>query len=275
MNRPNPRAPLSQDEQRKFSALILLDRIIAAPGTLHAALLGKDDAFLEPLFDYLMAEDLAEVGDDDHFRATRKGNRAYQQLMHQQKSYLVHFDIYAAVDLSEGTFGDATMDDLEDGRWSDMRVAVAEYKGIDPYRMVFLSILSDGGYFENPDWKYDLSLGSNFFTELGDIVASQIRVEELGYETEEGEHVPGEAVMEDIILQGAQENRTRLESARRQQEMFEEAEGRPHPATDQQQEPAYDAAGQVIWQPYQPWSPMDGYLASALFVESFWHAPYW
>ena len=80
------------------------------------------------------------MGEDDYYITNDKGLEIYQKFTEQQESYVSHFDIYAYVDLQEGVFADPQSDLLEGGRWSDLRVAVAEYKGIDPYRVVFLSM---------------------------------------------------------------------------------------------------------------------------------------
>ncbi|MEZ7973398.1 MAG: hypothetical protein QMC48_00005, partial [SAR324 cluster bacterium] len=82
----------------------------------------------------------------------------------------------------------------------DLRVAVAEYKGIDPYRVVFLALMSTDNFYENPDWKFDLSLGT-LFDEMEQIVQDQLCVEDLSYKDEE-EQVSGEDVIRDIIEQG-------------------------------------------------------------------------
>ena len=118
----------------------------------------------------------------------------------QQESYVSHFDVYAYVDLHEGIFADPQSDLLEGDRWSDLRVAVAEYKGIDPYRVVFLSMLADGVWFENPDWRFDLGMGT-LLDNLESLVMDQLSVDELGYEDDQG-MVEGEEVIADVIEQG-------------------------------------------------------------------------
>ena len=124
-------------------------------------------------------------------------------MVQQQVSYQAHFEIYAFVDLGAGTFADPETDLLEDERWADLRVAVAEQKGIDPYRVVFLAMLSDESFFASPDWYFDLAMGT-LFDELESITKEQIRIDELGYEDEDGNEVMGEEVIADVIEQGSQ-----------------------------------------------------------------------
>ncbi len=269
---PAPRPRLDEALQRQFAGLILMDRVINEPEHYHAALLEQeDDELLEKLFEYLSAEDLVEIAEDDHYRPTERGRQAYQNMLHQQQSYLVHFDIFARVDLADGTFADLDQDFLEDSRWNDLRVAVAEYKGVDIYRLIFLAMLAEGKFFENPDWKFDLALGSSFFKELEEVASSQISVGELGYVAEDGARVSGEDVIEDVILQGSSVNKERMERERaRQQSLLNEEQEQARRDDD---DDGYEDQWMMV--PYDPWLPMAAYAGSALFVEALWLSAFW
>lgn len=272
MSEPTQRNPLTEQTCRQFAYLALLERIISESEQFQVELLDREATLLEPLLDAMMGEDLIAVGDDDRFAPTTKGRQAYQTMLHQQHSYLAHFEVYAAVDLSGGEFGDADHDDLETPTFTDLRVAVAEYKGMDPYRMVFLSMLADGSFFQNPGWKFDIALGSSFFKEMEEIVRSQIDISELGYTEEDGEEVSGEAVLEDIILQGARVNRERLEAVKeseQQENLFQDQQG------DRRREDSEDGGLDWGFVPYDPFFPMAAYMGSALFIESVWLSGYW
>jgi hypothetical protein len=267
------RLPLSDAQRQVFAALILLDRVATQPGAFHAALMeARDDAFLEPTFRFLQQEDLVEVGDDDHYRPTERGRRAYAGLLRRRQSYLAHFEIFARVDLAAGTFAEPD-DPYDNPRWSDLRVAVAEYKGIDPYRIVFLAMLSDEAFFRERDWKFDLALGSSLFRELEEIIASQITIAELGYRTENDEEIFGDSVLEDVILQGARRNREHLERERALQPGF-----LPEP---DREVPAAGANGgsadkrEEADESYDPFRALAFYESSALYVEPLWLADFW
>lgn len=264
----------------------MLDRVITLDNAYHAGLLeAEDDALLESVFDYLTREGLVDIGEDDHYRATGVGRRVYQKMLHQQQSYLANFDVFARVDLAEGTFGDPERDHPDDPRWTDLRVAVAEFKEIESNRMVFLAMLAGGDFFENPDWKFDLALGSTFFQELEGVVQDQISLGDLAYEAEDGEQVSGESVLEDVILQGARHNKRAMDEHRsRQQELFE-------PYDDEEDEEEEESAagpngsgdgGEGVdkdeppaFEPYDAEAGMSAYMSSATFVEPLWLEPYW
>lgn len=167
---------------------------------INIALAEKDEEGLEPFLNFMEEREILTVGDDKFYQPTKKGRKLYDQLLQQQESYVVHFDVFAYVDLEGGSFGDANIDLLEGDQWSDLRVAVAEFKGIDPYKIVFLAMMSEEKFSENPDWKFDLSIGV-FFDEMEKIVQDQLSIDDLSY-SDEGGNVSGEDVIRDIIEQG-------------------------------------------------------------------------
>tara|TARA_Y100001970_G_scaffold293417_1_gene440057 strand:+ start:69 stop:965 length:897 start_codon:yes stop_codon:yes gene_type:complete len=167
---------------------------------INIALIEKDEEKLEPLLKFMEEKNILTVGSDNFYQPTKKGRDFYYQLVEQLESYVIHFDVFAYVDLENGVFGDPNQDFLEGDQWSDLRVAVSEFKGIDPFRVVFLAMMSEEKFFENPDWKFDLGLGT-LFDDLEKIVQDQLEIDDLGYE-DEGEIVTGEDVIKDIFKQG-------------------------------------------------------------------------
>jgi len=169
---------------------------------LNIALAETDDEGLESLLNFMESRGTLTVEEDNYYKATDKGHEVYQDLVKQLEAYVTHFEVYAYVDLEQGIFGDPETDLLEGDKWSDLRVAVAEHKGIDPYRVVFLAMLSAETFYENSDWKFDLSMGT-LFQEMKQIVLEQLHVDDLGYSESEGK-VSGEEVIRDIIEQGSE-----------------------------------------------------------------------
>ena len=169
---------------------------------LNIALAETDDEGLESLLNFMESRGTLTVEEDNYYKATDKGHEVYQDLVKQLEAYVTHFEVYAYVDLEQGIFGDPETDLLEGDKWSDLRVAVAEHKGIDPYRVVFLAMLSAETFYENPDWKFDLSMGT-LFQEMEQIALEQLHVDDLGYSDSEGK-VSGEEVIRDIIEQGSE-----------------------------------------------------------------------
>ena len=169
---------------------------------LNIALAETDDEGLESLLNFMESRGTLTVEEDNYYKATDKGHEVYQDLVKQLEAYVMHFEVYAYVDLEQGIFGDPETDLLEGDKWSDLRVAVAEHKGIDPYRVVFLAMLSAKTFYENPDWKFDLSMGT-LFQEMKQIALEQLHVDDLGYSDSDGK-VSGEEIIRDIIEQGSE-----------------------------------------------------------------------
>ena len=183
---------------------------------LNIALAETDDEGLESLLNFMESRGTLTVEEDNYYKATDKGHEVYQDLVKQLEAYVTHFEVYAYVDLEQGIFGDPETDLLEGDKWSDLRVAVAEHKGIDPYRVVFLAMLSAETFYENSDWKFDLSMGT-LFQEMKQIVLEQLHVDDLGYSDSEGK-VSGEEVIRDIIEHGSE-----LVAKRKSREQSEES----------------------------------------------------
>jgi hypothetical protein len=279
---PRARPTLTDAQRQQFAALILLDRVVTQPGAFHAALLeSRDDAMLEATFRFLVNEDLVLIGDDDRYHASGRGQRAYRDLLHRQQSYLAHFEIFARVDLGAGEFADPDSP-YDDPRFNDLRVAVAEYKGIDPFRIVFQAMLADEAFFRERDWKFELALGSALFGELEAVVASQLSLDHLAYESEEGERVTGEAVLEDVIVQAAHRNREHLERERARLGL---QPALPHlsytePRSGEEGGSAGNGGSGAAEEPsagpiYDPFHSLAFYEASAQYVEPIWLQELW
>ena len=134
---------------------------------------------------------------------------------------------------------------------------------VDPYRIVFLAMLSDEAFFGGREWKFDLALGSSLYQEMEDIVTSQITLPELAYETESGERIAAEAVVEDLILQGARANREFGARERNWQQTLQD-EG----------EPDSDNGGEIVGA-YDPLAAMSFYCDRAQYVEAMWLEDLW
>ena len=72
---------------------------------------------------------------------------------------------------------------LDDDRWDDLRVAVADYKKLNPVEIVFMSFISENRFGRNEvGWQFELLLGA-VWDEILDICNSAIQWDQLGYET--------------------------------------------------------------------------------------------
>jgi hypothetical protein len=77
---------------------------------------------------------------------------------------------------------------------------------MNPTDIVFLSFLKEGQFeTDKSGWQFDL-LSGLIWKQIEEIIDTAIQIEDLAYETDNHEVVSGEAVIEDVIRQGAQLN---------------------------------------------------------------------
>ena len=214
----NNKQLLSLSEEQKLNcASIYMLQYINEKKDGMAVWLEADDAFLEPILEKLMAKDHLEIktaasGEKSYF-CTQKGREALRQFDVRYREFLKVFDVFSAVDLEKGEFAfsryydfdssDAWLHYLNDARWDDLRLAVAEHKGLDVIDVVFMNFLSEERFGrDSAGWQFDLLLGS-VWDEMLNICRTCIDVKELGYRDSEGD-VGGEEVIADVIEQGTE-----------------------------------------------------------------------
>lgn len=220
---------ISDDQRKEYASGILLDLLING-GKSYSVVLEDADRDLETLFVYMMSKDYIYLDKSNNYTPTKAGIEKLDNLKQRYEEYLAHFDLFCAVDLEQGEFAFEKIFELDDDQWEvfinedrfvDLRIAVAWFKKINPADFVFLSFLKEGRFdTEGSNWQFDL-LSGLIWQQIEEIIDTAIQIEDLAYDTDEGEHISGEAVIEDVIRQGAklserlyvEEERLRHESA--------------------------------------------------------------
>ena len=193
----------------QFVAILLLDYIVNRNGTLPIMMDGPFRA-MEPLVIKLAAAGYVRTPTFEEkiqtYIATDKGRSALAKFMQRYSEYLKLFDVFCAVDLSAGTFAFAKFFDFEtddewnaylnQDNWEDTRIAVSEYKKLDPLEIVFMSFINEGRFdVESTTWQFDISSG-DVWREIEEICNSALTIEQIN----QGD----DTVMPDIIKQGAE-----------------------------------------------------------------------
>lgn len=205
---------IKEDQKKEYVSGVLLDMIITQDKK-YSVLLEGDDKDLEPLFSYMMSKDYLELDSSNCYAPSEKGREKLDNLQKRYKEYLAHFDIYCAVDLEEGCFAFERFFEMDDSdwgnyiaqdRWADVRIAVAEFKKMNPADIVFLTFLNEGIFSsEKKGWQFDL-LSGLIWDQIEEIIENSICIEELAYQLEDGTQFSGENVIIDIIAQGSELN---------------------------------------------------------------------
>jgi hypothetical protein len=198
---------VTDTQKLQFAGIYLLEYMASNDATFPL-LLNRDEQDLEPILEWLLVRKHVEIIKNERYQVTDWGRQALGKFAKRYSEYLRNFDVYAAVDLGAGEFAFARYYDfatdgewkdyLRSDRWEDLRVAVAEFKGMDPVESVFMSFLNEKRFGKNErGWQFDLLLGT-VWDQILEICNNALTADDLGYED-----VPGEAVLEDVIRQGA------------------------------------------------------------------------
>jgi len=199
---------VTPEKADQFVAILLVDYLINRNGNLPL-LMNDNFKVLEPVTMKLATSGYLRPPTKDEkymgYIVTDKGRDALAKFMQRYSEYLKLFDVFCAVDLTEGTFAfakyfDFDTDDewfayLNKPGWEDVRVAVAEFKKMDAVEIVFMSFINEGRFdFEKTGWQFDISSG-DVWSEIEQICNAALTVEQIN----QGD----DTVMPDIIGQGA------------------------------------------------------------------------
>ena len=160
---------MTEGQKTEFAGVYLLEYMINTPYSPPIFLEGNDQD-LETILEWLMAVGFITIKDDEKYIPTEEGRRHLKKFMARYSEYLTMFDIFCAVDLQSGEFAfeawnafetDAQFKKyMDDDRWDDLRVAVADYKGMNPIEIVFMSFINEHRFGRNESgWQSLLSSG--------------------------------------------------------------------------------------------------------------------
>ncbi|QQL45674.1 hypothetical protein [Sulfuriroseicoccus oceanibius] len=201
---------ISDEQKMRFAALFLLEYVINKP-MLFKVWLDRDDSDLEPVLEWMLVQKWIEIRDGDHYVPTERGREVLETFIKRYAEYVYFFDVFCAVDLGEGSFAFERFFDfdseeewhryLDQERFEDLRIAVAEYLDLDAVELVFMQFVREERFGRDATgWQFDLLLGA-IWDEILEICNEALDVNDLGYEDDQGV-VDGEVVIEDVIGQG-------------------------------------------------------------------------
>lgn len=206
------RYSINDEEKKQFAGIYVVEYMINKPHKFPL-LLSDNDQDLEPILEWLLVMEYISIEEKESYSPTENGRRWLVKFMSRYSEFLQIFDIYCAVDLEAGEFAFASYSEfdeetrwreyLDDDRWDDLRVAVADFKKMNPVEIVFMSFISENRFGrDGVGWQFDLLLGS-VWDEVLDICNTAIQWDQLGH-GDEDDPVPAEEVIKEIIIQGAE-----------------------------------------------------------------------
>lgn len=200
MGKPTPKYVVDKNARFRNATTVLLNELINQHRTFTVEPKG-DDAILADVLAYMSYNTLIKV-DGVNYVPTEKGRDTLKNFYDKYAEYLRVFDIFCAVDLDKGEFAfsrffdDMTQeqwtDFLAEKRFSDVRVAVAEFKKMDPLEIVFMSFINENRFeTDKKGWQAAL-MGDKTWDYIAEICNTAVSCD---YLTSEG-------VMENVVKQG-------------------------------------------------------------------------
>lgn len=251
-------------DRLRFTSLVILNEMVQFQHYFPVELTG-DDSYLATYLDHMEKKGVVRV-DNDKYVPTEMGREEIVALYTKYQEYLKIFDIFCAVDLERGEFAfssitnpemdndDVWFEFLEQERFSDVRVAVADFKGINPIEIVFLAFLNEGRFNCNePKWQFDLT-GDDVWLEIEEICNTAVSKD----------YLMTDGVLEDVIREGSKlalEIISEAEAAK----LVEEEEVYETTTTTETVEEYVD----VVEEPYYPY---DYYYP---YYDPFYVSPVW
>ena len=201
-------------KRSQFIWAFLLDQMVDKRD--FSVLLYGNDTFIEKYLIEMLSLNFIKIV-NNFYKIDTKGQEFIDNFFAKYKDFLKFYDIFCAVDLTEGKFAFDKFNDfdtdeewktyLNQENWEDVRIAVCEFKKIDPIEIVYLSFLNEGR-FTAENWQFDLT-SDLIWDEILKICDTAIPLSDLSQD----------GVIEDIVQQGSdimlrllqEENKRKLE----------------------------------------------------------------
>lgn len=192
---------LLEKDRVRYVSLILLNKMINFKEYFPVKLVGEQ-IFLTTYLEGLFSKGMLDI-DNGYYVPTELGRKELSDLYAKYYEFIRMFDVFSAVDLEAGEFAFASMFEefteeewfnyINHDRFSDLRVAVAQFKGINPIELVFLSFLDENRFDTRQlGWeKYLTDYG--VWQEVLDICNSAVSYE----------YLMADGVLEEVIKQGS------------------------------------------------------------------------
>ena len=268
---------VSKEETTRYAGVYLLWKIINEREKFSVLLEG-DNEFLDALLLELYKKEYVEISDEEgEYVPTPAGRELVVRFMERYTDFLKVYDLYHSVDLEAGEFAMGSYFEfdhegneprwrafLDDERWEDLRVAVAEYKGINPVEIVFMSSINEGRFGKGTatGWQFDLLLGSVWDAIL-EACNTNLSWKDLG----------SEDVIKDIITQGTELMLSLLDEEERQVKEAQANLKDKDYDRDGEKDNGY-LVDEVV--PEVEYSYYHTYYADPFYCAPFWYSPwYW
>ncbi len=165
---------LTPEKLIMLQGLLLLTYMLQSGKKYSAMLIGNERCLEKPLQTLHVAGDV-DLGKDNKYSVTEQGAKKVKNFRMRYTEFLKLYDIFSYVNLRDNTeptdFAFEKFFDYEDeewerykGRecWKDVRIAIAEFKGMDVIEIAFMSFIFEGRFDFNDGWEVEMLTGDAF-----------------------------------------------------------------------------------------------------------------
>ena len=202
---------ISKDQKSYYTSVLLLENMINFGDTFEVLLEG-DDKLLEDTLVYMMSKKWLDVKGTSYV-PTEKGRELVTNYKERLTEFRSLYKIFSAVDTGEGVFGyssffnfdtDTQFEDyIDDENFEDLRIAVCEFKKINPLDIIFMEMVDNGEFdTEEDNWQFNLISGL-IWDDIEEIGNTNLGVDDLTeYDDDDIIITSGEDIMKIILKQG-------------------------------------------------------------------------
>jgi hypothetical protein len=198
---------VSDEVRINYAALYLLKEIVENQ-LIFSIHLEDDELVLEKIFHWLKDRRFIYINSSAEYVVSTSGFEYVDSFLDRYADFLANYDLFCGVDVKNKDFAiryladfqdaDAWQKFLKEERWKDLRVAIAEFKGLDAIEIVFMGFVHEERFGRNElGWNIELLLGA-IWEEIQLACNNAIRLKSL--EKNHGEKVlSSEIVLQDLI----------------------------------------------------------------------------
>ena len=265
---------LDSVKKEQFIGILLLNYIVNEKGSLPI-LMQDDFKFLDKVTSSMVAKGYLQVS-GAYFAPTAKGKEVLGIFMHRYLEYLKVYDIFCSVDTGAGEFAYDRYYDFEtdedwkkfvnEPRFEDVRIAVAEFKKLDPMEIVFMSFINEQRFdFHKKGWQFDVYSGLAW-GEIEKICNAALSVSQLNEGAPE--------VMENIVRAGADVaiKLMKIEDERKTAEVADAKREAEYRASQQEVEEVVEETVVTEYTPDYYYQPYNYY---EVYYDPFYISPVW
>lgn len=199
---------IHSDTRIQYAGLFLLKEIVEK-NTIFSANSDDDECVLEPILNWLKDASYVKLNRHNEYVISKRGIEHVHSFLERYNAFTEEYDVFSGVDLKAKDFAIRYYNTfheepewysfLQEERWEDLRIAIAEYQGFDAIEMTFMRFVQNNQFGRYKEvWNYECLLGA-IWDEIQAECNNAVRLQSLAcqFSTQSSE-----ALLQDILDKG-------------------------------------------------------------------------